>query len=132
MYIHARGDDIHQNAVVGVFLRVLEYYRGVLFLTTNRGTTVDDAIISRLTARFRYKNPTPDEQMKLWSVLAAQNGISLSRGEIELIVSKNKKLSGRDIKNLLKLAYVAGMKNGTGVTAGVVDYVSRFKQSEDA
>jgi len=132
VYIHARGDDIHQNAVVGVFLRVLEYYRGVLFLTTNRGTTVDDAIISRLTARFRYKNPTPDEQMKLWSVLAAQNGISLSRGEIELIVSKNKKLSGRDIKNLLKLAYVAGMKNGTGVTAGVVDYVSRFKQSEDA
>lgn len=132
VYIHARGDDIEQNAVVGVFLRVLEYYRGVLFLTTNRGTTVDDAIVSRVTARFRYKHPTPEEQIKLWRVLADQNGIELSDTEIKLIVAKHKDMSGRDIKNLLKLAYVAGMKRGTGVTAGLVDYVSRFKQSEDA
>lgn len=28
--------DIKRNAMVGVFLRLLEYYNGVLFLTTNR------------------------------------------------------------------------------------------------
>ena len=38
VYIHERGDDIQQNAIVGVFLRVLEYYRGVLFMTSNRAT----------------------------------------------------------------------------------------------
>src|SRR6185295_19284784 len=29
VYVRERGDDIQQNAIVGVFLRVLEYYRGI-------------------------------------------------------------------------------------------------------
>ena len=41
VYVHERGQDIQQNAIVGVFLRVLEYYRGVLFLTSNRATVID-------------------------------------------------------------------------------------------
>ena len=32
VYIHERGDDLIQNAIVGVFLRLLEYYKGILFL----------------------------------------------------------------------------------------------------
>jgi AAA+ superfamily predicted ATPase len=36
VYVRARENDIQQNAIVGVFLRVLEYYRGILFLTSNR------------------------------------------------------------------------------------------------
>lgn len=28
--------DIHRNSLVGVFLRQLEYFMGILFLTTNR------------------------------------------------------------------------------------------------
>jgi len=39
VYIYERGTDIGQNAIVGVFLRLLEYYGGILFLTTNRDTT---------------------------------------------------------------------------------------------
>lgn len=31
VYIHERGNDMEQNAIIGVFLRVLEYYRGVMF-----------------------------------------------------------------------------------------------------
>ena len=132
VYIHERGSDIEQNAIVGVFLRVLEYYRGVLFMTTNRGTLVDDAIISRLTARFRYKNPTADEQEQLWRVLASQNKIDLPESEIKVIVKSMRNLSGRDIKNLLKLAYVASLKKGSGkVSAETIKYVSRFKQSDD-
>lgn len=36
VYIKRRDDNIAANAVVGVFLRVLEYFNGLLFLTTNR------------------------------------------------------------------------------------------------
>lgn len=132
VYVRSRSDDIHQNAIVGVFLRVLEYYRGVLFMTTNRGTVVDDAIISRLTARFRYAKPSKEEQAELWRILARQNGVDISDSEIELVVDSNPNLSGRDIKNLLKLAYVAALKRGGKVTAGLISYVSRFKQSGDS
>ena len=129
VYIRSRGEDINQNAIVGVFLRVLEYYRGVLFMTTNRGTSIDDAIVSRMTARFRYKMPSKEEQVDLWKVLAAQNNIEIEGKEIGLIVQSNKGMTGRDIKNVLKLAYVLALKKKQPITAGLVAYVSRFKQS---
>lgn len=131
VYIHTRGDDIDQNAIVGVFLRVLEYYRGVLFMTTNRGVCVDDAIISRLTARFRYVEPNKEDQSKLWRILADQNGLKLDDGEIAKIIKATPNLSGRDIKNLLKLAFVAELKTGSSITAKTVERVAKFRQMGD-
>lgn len=128
VYIHERGSDIDQNAIVGVFLRVLEYYRGVLFMTTNRGVLVDDAIISRLTARFRYIEPNKAEQTQLWRILADQNNIKLSDTEIAKIVKETPNLSGRDIKNMLKLAFVAELKTGGQITAKTVARISKFRQ----
>lgn len=40
--------DIHRNALVSIFLRLLEYFQGILFLTTNRVETFDDAFQSRM------------------------------------------------------------------------------------
>jgi AAA+ superfamily predicted ATPase len=129
VYIHERGTDIGQNAIVGVFLRVLEYYRGVLFMTTNRGTTVDDAIISRTTARFLYETPSEADQKQLWRVLADQNKVELTDEEIDKIYANQPNLSGRDIKNLLKLAMVAAVSLGHKVTPRTIRFVSQFKQS---
>ncbi len=131
VYIHERGDNIVQNAIVGVFLRVLEYYRGVLFMTTNRGTTVDDAIISRLTARFVYDKPEKSEQIQLWRILADQNNMNLSNADIEKIVKTTPNLSGRDIKNLLKLAFVSEIRSGNPITVNSVMKVLKFRQSID-
>jgi len=129
VYIHERGEDIRQNAIVGVFLRVLEYYRGVLFMTTNRGTLTDDAIVSRTTARFMYEMPGPEDQIKLWTVMSEHNKVGLTKGEIEVIVRKLPNLSGRDIKNLLKLSMVMSANSGTRVIPETVFFVSKFKQS---
>lgn len=132
VYVHERGNDIEQNAIVGVFLRVLEYYRGVLFFTTNRGTVIDDAIVSRLTARFKYKKPTTEEQRELWRILANQNEIKLGDEEIPKVMAALPHLSGRDIKNLLKLAYMVVLKNGGKVTAELLKKMAIFKQAEDS
>lgn len=40
---------VERNALVSVALRVLEYHRGVLFLTTNRIKTFDEAFLSRFS-----------------------------------------------------------------------------------
>jgi SpoVK/Ycf46/Vps4 family AAA+-type ATPase len=130
VYVHERGDNIIQNAIVGVFLRVLEYYRGVLFFTTNRGCVVDDAIVSRLTARLRYQSPSPSEQKTLWSILSDQNGVKIPAGEIDRILTVLPKLSGRDIKNLLKLALVVASKSKKPVDAEMLKKLSFFKQTE--
>ncbi|KAF3769566.1 P-loop containing nucleoside triphosphate hydrolase protein, partial [Cryphonectria parasitica EP155] len=46
--------DLKRNALVSVFLRVLEYYNGLLFLTTNRVGTIDEAFKSRIHMSLYY------------------------------------------------------------------------------
>lgn len=46
--------DLHRNALVSIFLRQLEYFQGILFLTTNRVETFDDAFQSRIHIALRY------------------------------------------------------------------------------
>jgi hypothetical protein len=104
VYVHERGSDVQQNAIVGVFLRVLEYYQGILFLTSNRETIIDDAIMSRATAWIRYELPSDDEAIRIWRILAEQFGVQLSEATLrELRKQPMGKLSGRNIKTLLKL-----------------------------
>jgi SpoVK/Ycf46/Vps4 family AAA+-type ATPase len=41
--------DVARNGLVSVFLRLLEYHQGILFLTTNRLKTIDSAFLSRFS-----------------------------------------------------------------------------------
>ncbi|ETS76967.1 hypothetical protein PFICI_10841 [Pestalotiopsis fici W106-1] len=52
----ARRDqkDVQRNGLVSVFLRILEYYSGILFLTTNRVGDIDEAFRSRLHLTLYY------------------------------------------------------------------------------
>ncbi len=130
VYVRARGTDIQQNAIVGVFLRVLEYYSGVLFLTTNRADEVDDAILSRCMARIDYGLPTVEEQARIWNILAETSGIKLAPGLVSTISTKYPNLSGRDVKQLLKLSSMVSASEGhEEVTVEVVERVKRFKPS---
>ena len=46
--------DLDRNALVSVFLRVLEYYEGILILTSNRVGTFDEAFRSRIQLALHY------------------------------------------------------------------------------
>ncbi|KAI7778284.1 hypothetical protein LA080_002392 [Diaporthe eres] len=46
--------DFERNGLVAVFLRVLEYYAGILFLTTNRVGVIDEAFRSRIHISLYY------------------------------------------------------------------------------
>lgn len=128
VYVHERGNDVQQNAIVGVFLRVLEYYRGILFLTSNRATIIDDAIMSRATAWIRYNLPTVVEAIEIWQILANQFRIVFADGTLrELHTHPLGKLSGRNIKNLLKLAKrLATAKKTDRIDIDLLRSASRF------
>ncbi|CAG8017779.1 unnamed protein product [Penicillium salamii] len=57
--------DTH-NRLVTIFLRKLEYYQGILFLTSNRGIQFDDAILSRIHLITEYENLTREFRRDLW------------------------------------------------------------------
>lgn len=127
VYIRARGDDIQQNAIVGVFLRVLEYYRGVLFMTSNRATIIDDAIMSRASSWIRYAMPDEDELRQLWKVLSTQYEIGLTEEDIDSLMIHLPKLSGRCVRNLCKLARHLSQARKEKVTEAMLRSVAQFQ-----
>lgn len=60
--------DIHRNALVSIFLRLLEYFQGILFLTTNRVETFDDAFQSRIHVALRYGDLATKAKRSIWKM----------------------------------------------------------------
>lgn len=103
VYIRRRDNDLQHNAIVAEFLRTLEYFSGLLFMTTNRVDDIDDAILSRCIAIIDYLPPDAEDARRLWTTLAAQFKAELPAGLVGDLVAAYPGISGRDIKELLKL-----------------------------
>ncbi|TGJ78878.1 hypothetical protein E0Z10_g9881 [Xylaria hypoxylon] len=58
--------DLKRNALVSIFLRVLEYYDGILILTSNRVGTFDQAFKSRIQLALHYDNLKTPQRRKIW------------------------------------------------------------------
>jgi len=103
VYIKRRDDDMTMNAVVGVFLRVLEYFNGLLFLTTNRVDDIDEAIISRCIALIKYYPPDREARRRIWLVMVEQFGLAVDEALVAELADLFPAATGRDIKGLTKL-----------------------------
>ena len=67
VYLEARQPgDLKRNGLVSVFLRSVEYYKGILFLTTNRVGHFDDAFVSRIHVILRYKRLSQEDRKHIW------------------------------------------------------------------
>lgn len=103
VYIYERGHNLYQNAIVGVFLRLLEYFNGILFMNTNREDVIDDAILSRATAHLRYHNPDPEKAARIWRILLKQYSVDGSDAFVEKVLAKWPGISGRNIRQIVRL-----------------------------
>lgn len=95
--------DMHRNALVSIFLRLLEYFQGILFLTTNRVETFDDAFQSRIHVALRYNELGFKAKVKIWKMflemVRVKYGVDspevLTNEEIEWLAKR--KLNGRQV-----------------------------------
>ncbi|WAO87190.1 AAA domain-containing protein [Fusarium falciforme] len=60
--------DFKRNGLVAVFLRVLEYYTGILFLTTNRIGDFDEAFASRVHMSLYYPELDEEKTLKVFEL----------------------------------------------------------------
>jgi len=58
--------DLERNSLVSVFLRTLEYYDGILILTSNRVGTFDEAFKSRIQLALHYPPLDTPSRRKIW------------------------------------------------------------------
>ncbi|KAK3322629.1 P-loop containing nucleoside triphosphate hydrolase protein, partial [Apodospora peruviana] len=95
-----------KNALVAVFLRHLEYFSGIVFLTTNRIRAFDAAMKSRIHLALGYGPPTLEARRLLW--LQFLN--SVPDGEIDMVPDEDvdhlmiEKLNGREIAYVVHTA----------------------------
>lgn len=86
--------DLKRNALVSVFLRVLEYYRGILFLTTNRVGSFDEAFKSRIHLSLHYPPLDRQSTIKVWEMNlkeAAKRGLDVDERQIKKFAKKHAK-----------------------------------------
>lgn len=117
IFLERRGEnDIHRNAMVGVFLRLLEYHQGVLFLTTNRVRSFDEAFHSRISVALKYEPLGASARAEVWTnLLAAAGVVGLAPSELAAY-----ELNGRQIKNTIRLAQSLAASEGVAVSAAHV------------
>lgn len=127
VYIRRRGNDLEHNAIVAEFLRTLEYFTGLLFMTTNRADDIDDAILSRCIAIICYETPRVGDARRLWTTLATQLGAALPDGLIDALVADYPGASGRDIKELLKLTAKYCRRQGEPLSRAAFAHCAAFR-----
>ncbi|KAI8855027.1 hypothetical protein BC829DRAFT_379035 [Chytridium lagenaria] len=99
----AHGDMV-RNAMVCVMLRLIEYHRGILFLTTNRVRNFDPAVESRITVALRYDPLDHAARKRVWQMLVGniEDG-AVDREALDWDELAGHEMNGRQIKNAVRL-----------------------------
>lgn len=106
---HRVTRDLERNNLVAGFLRAMEYYQGILFLTTNRVGTFDDAFISRIHVSIHYPEFSERDRGEVW--LSFIKKLEKEKGDKLVVTDSAKKYietsaelkavkwNGREIRN---------------------------------
>jgi SpoVK/Ycf46/Vps4 family AAA+-type ATPase len=103
-------NDIARNELVSIFLRELEYFRGIIFLTTNLYDTIDVAFRSRVNIHLLFNPLPPASRLTIWRkflerlppMKGSEKTVIESLEEDDLTELSKWELNGREIKNAIK------------------------------
>jgi SpoVK/Ycf46/Vps4 family AAA+-type ATPase len=143
IFLEARNStEIQRNALVCVMLRLLEYYSGCLFLSSNRDTrSIDAAIASRITVMLGYPPLAVEGRAKVWKNLIelvplldsareeklTKNPRKVSRYRVAfsdadyLELASGSQLNGRQIKNSIVLARALARERGMPLSISILN-----------
>jgi hypothetical protein len=113
IFLSRRNQDLERSAIVGIFLRLLDYYQGMLFLTSNRPEVIDDAVLSRVMLRLNYPELNRQTRAEIWSNMFQAAKLQYEEGLCKALAAWN--LNGRQIRNLTRLAKILHPKKVLGL-----------------
>ncbi|KAH7125101.1 P-loop containing nucleoside triphosphate hydrolase protein [Dendryphion nanum] len=107
--------DLVRNGCVAVFLRLLEYFEGIMFLTTNRIMNFDTAFKSRIHLAIKYPGLSTSLQRQLWTTFITNDSQQpkpdwLSTNLLDDLESNA--MNGRQIKNVVRTAMALAIAGG--------------------
>jgi len=129
VFLEARSaHDLERNKVVSIFLRTLEYYEGILFMTTNRVDNIDAAFQSRIHVSLEYPDLTIESRRVIWRNFlgASTPKAEVSETDVEELAELN--LNGRQIKNILKTAQLLASRKKSPLKREFIDVVLNIEK----
>ncbi|KAH8122446.1 P-loop containing nucleoside triphosphate hydrolase protein [Trichoderma asperelloides] len=114
--IQRNATDLEHNCIMSVFLRVLEYYSGILFLTANRIGVFNRAVKSHIHLAIHYPKPSRTSRQSLWNLFLSRSSEESTErlranGTLDRIADED--LNGRQIKNTVQLAYSLALQENS-------------------
>lgn len=125
VFVMQRGASLTQNAIVAEFLRTLEYFDGLMFMTSNRGSDIDEAIIPRCAAIIHYDVPEKSDAQKIWKIMGENFGVNIPDELVRSLVNTYPELPPRDIKMLLRLTLRMSVKEQGSGSIPTLDIVRK-------
>ncbi|KAG9101569.1 hypothetical protein FS749_005798 [Ceratobasidium sp. UAMH 11750] len=140
IFLEARSDDLSRNAMVGVFLRMLEYHSGIVILTTNRVRTLDDAFRSRISLALKYRDLDCHSRKMLWKKFLNLTGATVQDSDSDAILTYDFSLqdldelsqrdtNGRVIKHVVRTSQALALADGKQLNR---DHIERVWKILDA
>jgi hypothetical protein len=101
--------DIARNALVSVFLRVIEYFDGIMIITSNRVATFDEAFKSRIQLALHYKPLDEGQRLQVWqsfirNLESVDEPIALEDIKSRIADLTSYGMNGRQIRNAINTA----------------------------
>ncbi|KAL2840684.1 P-loop containing nucleoside triphosphate hydrolase protein [Aspergillus pseudoustus] len=144
VFMEARSNaDLQRNELVSIFLRLLEYYEkyrnnadeltqiiawGLLFLTSNRPENLDPAFESRIHVAIQYPELNTTARRQIWSqFLSGADVEAFSDDQLDLLAEIA--LNGRQVKNVVKTAYLLASEQDRKLGYDLVQTVLRLRGS---
>ena len=135
VFLERRTDnDLQRNSIVSIFLRKLEYYRGIMFLTTNRAHSFDEAFKSRIHVAMRYPDLDASARRLVWETFLNkakdiyQHGVDVSTEETDQL--SHKRLNGREIRNIVKSAQLLAARSKQPLQKNHLDVVWKVEHED--
>ncbi|PNP75287.1 hypothetical protein FNYG_11430 [Fusarium nygamai] len=100
------SSNLTQNEMTTIFLRVLEYYKGIMMLTTNRYLAIDPAFESRIDLSFVFQDLEPASRAKVWCNFLIREDKALAGDSDAIAKLASMPLNGRQIKSAVKTARI--------------------------
>ena len=128
VFLEARSPhDLERNKLVSIFLRMLEYYEGILFLTTNRVENIDAAFESRIHLALEYEELDKAARKQIWKTFLKQSSTVGEFSEEEIDTLASEPINGRVIKNLLKTAQLLAGKQEVPLRLQHIETVMKLR-----
>ena len=126
-------DNLVRNAIVSVFLKILEYYEGILFLTTNRIRTFDIAVQSRVNLGVHFSDMSERQQKRLLTMFLdmIDDRQIKNKGKILEWVREDfrDRFNGREIRNMLSSAMALARADGRALELSDIKVVRDSKRN---